>query len=183
MRDVQNEILDFWFVKSKPKQWFQKNEDFDLLIKGQFESAYHLARDGIFDGWLKEPEGCLAYIILFDQFSRNMFRGTPQMFETDSLALKAAQHAVQKHFDKTFEAVKKRFIYLPFEHSEDLEDQEMSVALFMEIKNEDPIGYEHALQHYEVIHKFGRFPSRNEVLQRKSTNEELEYISNNSEGF
>lgn len=177
MRDLQKEILFFWFEQTTPAQWFQKNPDFDKLIRRQFDSAYDLARAGILEGWKDTPEGCLAYIILLDQFPRNMFRGLPKAFETDAKALEVARHALHKHFDQTLSINQKRFMYLPFEHSENLEDQEQSVLLFSKLRQEDPLGYDYAVRHKEVIQKFGRFPQRNEALGRASTKEELRFLS------
>ncbi len=176
MRDLQKEILDFWFEKSTPAQWFQVNEDFDTLIKQQFSSAYDLARQDILEGWIDSPEGCLAYVILLDQFPRNMFRGTAQAFETDRKAMEATKYAISKHFDRVFPAIKKRFLYLPLEHSENIDDQELCMSLFKQIKAEDPLGFEYAQRHYDVIKEFGRFPHRNAVLGRETTKEEQDWL-------
>ena len=183
MRDIQAEILDFWFVQTQPAQWFQKNEDFDDLIRKQFEQAYDLACQGILENWRDSPEGCLAYILLLDQFPRNMFRGSAKAFATDKKALDVARHAVNKSFDDVFSAVQKRFIYLPFEHSEHIEDQKISVDLFSQIKAEDPLGYDYAIKHLEVIEKFGRFPGRNKALGRQNTPEEEAFLADPDNHF
>ena len=183
MRDLQHEILTFWFEETKPVQWFQKNDDFDELIRSQFDTAYTLARQGILEGWKETPLGCLAYILLLDQFPRNMFRDTAKAFETDPQALEIAKHALDKHFDKTLSPIQKRFIYLPFEHSEDLKDQETSVKLFEKTKKDDPVGYDYAIRHLKIIERFGRFPHRNEILGRKSTPEELTFLKDPDNSF
>ena len=177
MRDLQKEIITFWFEQTKPAQWFQINPAFDELVRQQFESAYDLARRGMLSGWRESPEGCLAFIILLDQFSRNMFRSTAKAFESDAEALDTARYAISKHFDKSIPAVKRSFIYLPFEHSEDMEDQSKSVDLFASLKEDNPLGYDYACSHKRVIEKFGRFPARNQALGRVSTAEEVEYLS------
>ena len=177
MRDLQKEILGFWFEQTKPNQWFQVNEDFDELVRKQFEGAYDLGRQGILDGWRETPEGCLAYIILFDQFPRNMFRGTAKAFATDAKALACAEHALKKHFDKGLPVIQRRFVYLPFEHSEDMADQNKAVDLFKSIKDDDPLGYDYAIKHKEVIEKFGRFPGRNKALGRENTKEEEFFLA------
>ena len=183
MRDLQKEILFFWFEQSSPAQWFQINEDFDALVLKQFESAYDLARQGILENWKETPEGCLAYIILLDQFPRNMFRGTAKAFDTDLKALEIAKYAVEKYYDKTLSATQRRFIYLPFEHSEEQGEQERSVALFQTTKDDDPLGYDYALRHKEIIDRFGRYPHRNAMLGRESTGEELEWLKDPNNGF
>lgn len=176
MRDVKNEILEFWFEESDPKQWFQVNEDYDEKIKGKFEDSYDLAVQGIFDSWREGADGTLALIILLDQFPRNMFRNKPRAFATDSLALEFAKQAIERNFDDLLPVIQRRFLYLPFEHSEDLADQDKSVSLFEKIKKEDPLGYEYALRHQAVIEEFGRFPHRNKILGRDNTKEEQEYL-------
>jgi uncharacterized protein (DUF924 family) len=183
MRDLQQEILKFWFEETKPVQWFQKNDDFDELIKSQFDTAYTLARQGILEGWKETPLGCLAYILLLDQFPRNMFRGTAQAFETDAHALEIAKHAIEKHFDQALLPIQKRFIYLPFEHSEAIEDQEESVSLFEKTKKDDPLGYDYAVRHLKVIERFGRFPHRNALLGRKNTTDETEFLKKPENSF
>ena len=179
MRDIQAEILDFWFVQSSPAQWFQKNADFDAIVKNQFEPAYNLAVQGMFDHWRDTPDGCLAYILLLDQFPRNMFRGAPEAFATDRRALDMAQSALEKSFDKLLPLEQRRFIYLPFEHDETMESQEKSVRLFEKMKSSDPIAYDYAVRHKEVIEQFGRFPHRNAALNRQNTAQENEYLKNN----
>lgn len=183
MKDTKNQILEFWFVESKPQQWFQKNEAFDDTIRTRFAADYDLGAAGIFDSWKDEPEGCLALCILLDQFPRNMFRGRPQSFATDAHALDVARHAIAKRFDAITPLERRRFLYLPFEHSENLEDQDHCVELFKTIRDEDPLGYDYALRHQKVIAQFGRFPHRNAILGRKSTPAEQAYLAQPESGF
>lgn len=183
MKDTKNEILTFWFDDVKPQQWFQSNPDFDAEVRKRFMADFSLACAGIFDGWMDEgAEGCLALCVLLDQFPRNIFRGTAKAFETDGRALAVARHAVDKHLDALLPVLRRRFLYLPFEHSEAMADQDKSVALFSSMKKDDPLGYEYAVRHRDVIAKFGRFPHRNAALGRASTPEELDYLAENG-GF
>lgn len=183
MKDTKTEILTFWFAETKPAQWFQKNPDFDETIRARFESDYHLAVKGIYDGWQNEAKGSLALIVLLDQFPRNMFRGTPRMFAADDKALDAARYAVEKKQDALLAPVERSFIYLPLEHSENLQDQKKCVKLFKAIQNEYPVGYDYAVRHLQIIEQFGRFPHRNAILGRPDTDEEKIYLARPDAGF
>lgn len=183
MRDTKQEIVHFWFEETEPRQWYQKSDDFDSEIKDRFLTTYEMARDGLCDSWNQDTEGCLALCVLLDQFPRNMFRGSPEAFATDPKALLIARHAVSKGFDQILSVQRRTFIYLPFEHSEDMNDQKKAVELFEAVKEENPLGYEYALKHLEVIEKFGRFPHRNAVLGRENTPEEEEYLAQPGAGF
>lgn len=183
MKNGQQEILDFWFKETQPQQWFQKNEDFDLKIKENFLETYEMARKGYLDEWKKDVDGCLALIILLDQFPRNMFRGSAQSYNTDGQALLVAKYAVSKGFDQILEPVKRGFLYLPFQHSESLADQKRSIELFGKMKDDNPTGYEYAKRHYVVIEEYGRFPHRNKALDRNNTPAEEEHIAQPNSGF
>lgn len=183
MRDSKAEILHFWFEETEPQLWFQKNETFDARVRDRFLTIYRLACDGLCDGWKQDAEGCLALCILLDQFPRNMFRDRPEAFATDGKALLVAKHAVAKGFDQMLPVIRRRFLYLPYEHSEDLQDQKKCLELFARIKKEDPVGYEYALRHLQVIEQFGRFPHRNAILGRDNTPEEDAYMARPDAGF
>ncbi|MAQ70888.1 MAG: hypothetical protein CL565_01710 [Alphaproteobacteria bacterium] len=183
MKNMQEDILDFWFKETQPQQWFQKNEEFDELVRERFLESYEMARKGHLDDWKQDADGCLALCLLLDQFPRNMFRGSPQSFASDGQALLIAKYAISKGFDQVLQPVKQRFIYLPFEHSESMTDQKRSLELFEKMKQEDPLSYEYALRHYKVIEEYGRFPHRNAILDRVSTPEEKEYLSKPGAGF
>ena len=183
MKDSKTEILDFWFVETAPVQWFQKNDEFDGLIRERFGALYEKAKDGFYDGWMQDADGYLALCILLDQFPRNMFRDTPRAFESDPKALDVARRAIALGLDQVLLHVKRRFIYLPFEHSENLEDQKRSVELFETMADEDPLGHEYAVRHLKVIEQFGRFPHRNVILGRENTKEEAEYLAEPGSGF
>ncbi|MEM9469674.1 MAG: DUF924 family protein [Pseudomonadota bacterium] len=183
MDSAQQDILNFWFEETEPAQWFQTNPDFDQAIIDRFEALYERAALGEFDQWQESAGGVLALCILLDQMPRNMFRNTPQAFATDSKALEFVKVAIPKGLDRSLPVLKRRFLYLPYEHSEDLEDQKSCVALFETIKDEDKLGYDYAIRHYEVIEQFGRFPHRNIILGRENTKEEEIYLSRPDAGF
>jgi len=181
METVQ-QILDFWFGTSEARQsskmrreWFQATPQFDAEIRTRFFQDYERAKSGAYDDWRTAPHPCLALIILLDQFPRNLFRGSAQAFATDGLALDAARHAVQSGHDRALLPMERMFLYLPFEHCEDLAAQEQSLALFR-TPGMDPVALQHAERHYDEIKRFGRFPYRNAALGRASTAEELRYL-------
>ena len=186
------EILEFWFGKpdepdyGKPRKvWFSKDLEFDQEVRSRFLSDYQLAATGQLDDWKTSPSGCLALIILLDQFPRNMFRGQPQAFATDSQALAYAKYAVGRGFDKQLLPIQRQFIYLPFEHSENLADQYQCVELFSTLKNYPDCvsGVDYAYRHLQVIERFGRFPHRNEILGRETTPEEAEFLKQRGSSF
>ncbi|MCI5060290.1 MAG: DUF924 domain-containing protein [Alphaproteobacteria bacterium] len=183
MKDFQKEIIDFWFVETQPQQWFQVNAEFDARVKERFLDFYQNASQGTYDEWQKSADGALALCILLDQMPRNMFRGTPQAFETDKKALVIAKFALSKGLDQVLSPQKRRFLYLPFEHSENLNDQRRCVELFEKMKDDDPLGYDYALRHLKVIEEFGRFPHRNKILGRDNTPEEEAYLAQPDAGF
>lgn len=183
MKDVTQDILDFWFEQTQPAQWFQVNPAFDEEIKIRFEDAYDKGSRGIFDDWKTDSDGCLALVLLLDQFPRNMYRGTAKAFATDGKALVIAKFALSKGFDQVLTPIKRRFLYLPFEHSENLNDQRKCVELFEKMIKDDPLGYDYALRHLKVIEKYGRFPHRNRILSRMNTPEEEEYLAQAGAGF
>jgi uncharacterized protein (DUF924 family) len=187
-----DEILEFWFNSpehdnygKQRKEWFTKKTQFDEQVRSRFLSDYELAAAGKLDDWKSLPPTCLALIILLDQFPRNMFRGEARSFATDAQALAAAQHAVQMQFDRQLPIVQRWFIYLPFEHSEDINMQRQSVALWQQLSEypecADTITY--AIRHLEIIERFGRFPHRNKILGRKTTPEEEEFLKQPGSSF
>ena len=176
MKDNRQNIITFWFEETKPQQWFQINPEFDQVIKDRFLDIYDLASKGVCDEWKKDADGCLALCIILDQFPRNIFRGKENAFATDKQALLVSKHAIHRGFDQILVPMKRRFLYMPFMHSENLNDQKKSVELFEKMQVNDPMGYEHALRHYREIERFGRFPYRNKVLGRENTPEEVDYL-------
>lgn len=185
-----DEILDYWFAPpespehgSQREFWFGGGPKIDDDIQTRFLALYEQAATGAFDHWKDDRRACLALILLFDQFPRNMFRDTPRAFATDPRALALAKHAVAAGFDRASSVVESQFFYLPFEHSENLEDQRRAVELFRaqpdHDKKEDHIGF--AERHMEVIGRFGRFPHRNEFLARESLPEEIKFLAENAD--
>lgn len=183
MKDFQAEILSFWFDETAPQLWFQVSDEFDQMVRARFASAYDLARLGGCDYWQSDPDGCLALCLLYDQFPRNMYRGTARAYESDKQAIVVAKLAISKGFDQVLLPVRRRFVYLPFQHSENLGDQKKSVALFEKIRHDDPVSYEYAQRHFKTIEKFGRFPHRNAYLHRESTSDEIAFLAENPRGY
>jgi uncharacterized protein (DUF924 family) len=186
------DVLDFWFGKpdqkgyGKPnKNWFIKDSTFDEKITLRFLSTYEKAASHRLDDWKNSPLSCLALILLLDQFPRNMFREQPQAFATDSQALDIAKYAIFQQFDGQLLAVQRWFIYLPFEHSENLSHQHQSVALFSTLQSDlySRKAIESAYHHLNIIEQFGRFPHRNSILGRISTSEEIEFLEKPDSSF
>ncbi len=171
--DKALEILDFWWSAGPPK-WFKGGEAFDNEIREKFGSDVEAAGRGDYDDWTKTPHGTLALLLLLDQFSRNIYRGTAKAFAFDARALKVAFESLNKNFHKAFPKSSHTFFFLPFEHSEEIDMQDLSVDLFRALGDHE--AYHYALVHMDVIRRFGRFPHRNEFLDRKSTPEELEFL-------
>ena len=187
-----NEILNFWFGKPEDadygkirKFWFTKNPEFDQEVRSRFLLVYQQAAAGQLDDWKTSPHSCLALIILLDQFPRNIFRSQPQAFATDPQALSLAQYAVTQGFEQQLLPVQRWFIYMPFEHSENLEHQRQSVELFATLKDDPDCasGIDYAHRHLKVIERFGRFPHRNQILGRESTSEEVEFLQQPGSSF
>ncbi|MBN8464828.1 MAG: DUF924 domain-containing protein [Dechloromonas sp.] len=187
------EILAFWFGRpgepgyGQPRgEWFRKDEGFDAEIRSRFLPIVEAALAGRLAAWADEARSLLALLIVLDQFPRNLFRGDARAFSGDAWALKLAATAVGKGWDRPLLAVERVFVYLPFEHSEVLADQERSLLLFAALATEHSgcEGFlDYASRHHEVIARFGRFPHRNAALGRLSTPEEMIYIAQPGSGF
>ena len=172
------DILNFWLDEVGPEGWYAVSEELDQQIRDRFMDSWKRAQEGSFAQWLTYPSGALAYIILNDQFSRNMFRGTHRAFASDKAALAAAKAAIHHKWDLRIDEPARQFFYLPLMHSENLCDQERCVRLICErMPEHGPENMTHARAHREVIRQFGRFPYRNEALHRHSTAPELDYVS------
>ena len=193
-------ILQFWFGDvdqlgrsdvQHSRRWFMKDEAFDREIADRFGETYADVRGGLREAWLDEPRGRVAYVIVLDQFSRNMFRGKARMFEADRQALAAAVEGVARHDDAQLSVNERSFLYMPYMHSEEIGMQDRSVALFTELAADAPselrgslaAGLQYAQKHRETIARFGRFPHRNTVLGRGSTPAELAFIAEPGSGF
>jgi uncharacterized protein (DUF924 family) len=164
------EVLDFWFARD-PQNWWAVDPEFDAEVRERFLALWEEQQQRPIADFLNLPDEALATIILFDQFPRNMFRGHAQSFATDHMALALAKAAVERGYDDGLDKDRRAFLYMPFEHSEDAEDQRRSVALFTAL--DDPEYLRFARQHQDVIERFGRYPHRNKILGRAPRPDEL----------
>ncbi|WP_415403253.1 DUF924 family protein [Tateyamaria sp. SN3-11] len=170
-----DEVLKFWLDECGPEEWFSTDPALDQTIRERFGATWKAATEGRFSLWLTYPNGALAYIILTDQFPRNMFRDDATAFATDRAALAAAKSAIAKGWDLRVDPPARQFFYMPLEHSENLCDQDRAVRLICE-RMEDETFLLHARAHREVIRQFGRFPHRNACLGRKTTGAEQAHL-------
>ncbi|MBI0435732.1 DUF924 family protein [Roseomonas sp. KE0001] len=187
-----NDILDFWFsegLDTPRAAWFQRDDAFDADIRRRFGDLLAPARAGALDGWTARPKGTLALLILLDQFPRNLHRGRPEAFASDARAREVARRAVLAEAqDLRLPPTARSFLYLPFEHSEAMADQDLSVTLFEGLRDEPASraaggGIDYAWRHWRVIRAFGRFPHRNAALGRTSTPAEEVYLARPDAGF
>jgi len=174
-------VIEFWFEEIDPKFWWQKKADFDQIIARRFEVAHHMAIQGGLASWRETPLGRLAEIIVLDQFSRNLYRDSLLAYAYDELALALAQEAIQAKADQGLETRQKAFMYLPFMHSESREAHETALTLFMAPGLE--FNYDFELKHKIIIDRFGRYPHRNKILSRESTEEEIEFLKEPRSSF
>jgi uncharacterized protein (DUF924 family) len=188
---MKEDILDFWFgVPGTPgygderPEWFRKDPSFDEAIRLRFKGAIETALSGGFAEWTDDA-GTLARVLLLDQFTRNVYRESPRAFAGDELALRLAREAVQRGADRSLIPVERWFLYMPFEHAEDLPAQESGVELFARLGQETGLvgQLQWAKRHAEIIRRFGRFPHRNAILGRASTPEELAFLSTPGSNF
>jgi uncharacterized protein (DUF924 family) len=187
-------ILDYWFGQldddglpepAVEKRWFSPDETVDTEIRARFEADLRNAAAGRLKRWEADPHGALALVILFDQFPRNMYRGTPRAFLFDEHARAVARRALERELEADLAPIERVFLYMPFEHAEDLDAQEESVHRFETLLEAAPAGQverfrtylEFARSHRDVIARFGRFPHRNAVLGRESSDEERAYLA------
>jgi len=178
---MYQEILNFWFEEIKPSQWFSKDDSFDQLISDRFSDLHSRAVSCELYGWREYDQGRLAEIIVLDQFSRNMFRESPLAFKNDPVALVLSQEAISLGMDKELKPVERSFMYLPFMHSESIKIHQFAVKLYSQPGTESNLEWE--IKHKNIIERFGRYPHRNEVLGRKSTEEELEFLKGPDSSF
>ncbi|MFO2466309.1 DUF924 family protein [Pseudomonas sp. 15FMM2] len=165
-------VIAFWTLAG-PARWFKKDQAFDDQFRQTFHVAHFQAARGELEHWMDEPQGALALLILLDQYPRNSFRGTAHMFATDPLARAYASRMVAAGLDQAIDPALRAFCYLPFEHSENPEDQQRSLALNQQL---DADTYKWAREHAEIIERFGRFPHRNAVLGRVTSDEEQAFL-------
>lgn len=185
-------LLDFWFGPpgaperfAQQERWFEPSPAFDAAIRARYLSLQTRASTGALEGWSREAEPCLALILLLDQLPRNLYRGSAQAFATDAMARDAAKEALSRGFDRSLPATWRQFIYLPFEHSEELTDQEKNVALFARLARDPAFAesLDYAKRHHDIISRFGRFPHRNALLGRASTAAEEAFLKEPNSSF
>jgi len=174
-------IINFWFVEIDPALWFKKAINFDQMIRDRFLATYWAATRCELYSWRTCAEGRLAEIIVLDQFSRNMFRELPQAFAFDAMAVTLAQEAIAGQFDQQLPLQKRKFLYMPLMHSESLVVHEQATELFSQPGLED--NYDYEIRHKQIIERFGRYPHRNQVLGRKSTPQEVEFLTQPGSSF
>jgi uncharacterized protein (DUF924 family) len=177
MTAIPADVIGFW-TSAGPKKWFARNAAFDDAIRLKFEPVHHAAARGEHADWAASPEGALALLLLLDQFPRNLYRGSAHAYATDPLARSIARPAVAAGFDRKAAAELRPFFYMPFEHSEDLADQDRAVALFEahDAATGDVDSLKWAVIHRDIIRRFGRFPHRNAALGRRTTPEEQAFL-------
>ena len=176
-------IIEFWLHEVGEGGWYTAVDEVDTEIRARFQPAWEAAERGERDFWLNGPRGSLAYMILTDQFPRNMFRGDPRSFATDARARAGARVAIDHGWDMAIPEPQRVFFYMPFEHSEDMADQDRSIDLMTRKMPEHGAEFGlHARAHAEVIRRYGRFPFRNAALGRQSTPEEVAFLEKGGYG-
>lgn len=174
-KHTYTEIIEFWFSEPIKKLWFNSTTDFDEIILSKYNSLWEQASRGQFKHWCDTPLGALSLAIILDQFPLNMFRGKAKSFSTEAQAIGVTRDALAKNFDKQLNNIQLPFLYMPLMHSENIDDQNDSVTLFMQTKLEDNLRF--AKHHRDIIKKFGRFPHRNSILERTNSIAEIEYLN------
>jgi uncharacterized protein (DUF924 family) len=178
---MYKEIIKFWFEEIDSSKWWIKDETFDQLLRDRFLDLHTQANRCELFHWRQSPLGRLAEIIVLDQFSRNMFRGQPEAFASDSLALVLAQEAIFLKADQQLQSKQKSFLYMPYMHSESLIIHQQALELFSQEGLQNNYNFE--LKHQQIIQRFGRYPHRNEILNRVSSAEELEFLKQPGSSF
>lgn len=177
---MYEQLLDFWFSEEVKQKWFNSTPDFDQQLLDSYESLWQQGMDGELESWTDSAEGCLALVVLFDQLPLNMYRNQAESFSSEQLARNVADLAILRGFDQQLPDDRKGMLYMPFMHSENLEDQKRSIELFEKAGLKENARFAH--HHYGIVEKFGRFPHRNKALGRESTEAEIEYL-NSDEAF
>ena len=174
-------VLDFWLLRTGPDKWFSRDDSLDGEIRSRFSALHQRAVAGALSKWRETPGGCLAEIILLDQFSRNLFSDDARAYAADGQAREVMDHALARGFDGDMSANERRFLYMPLQHSENAADQARSVELFRGL--EDDEAFQFTLRHQEIVSRFGRFPHRNAALGCASTAEEIAFLSEPNSSF
>lgn len=177
---MYQDLIDFWFSEEVSRYWFNSTKEFDRQLRDNYSDLWQQAAGGLLSDWQETASGSLALVILLDQFPLNMFRGEARCFSTEAQSREVAQAAIDRGFDIDMPTKQKAFLYMPFKHSESLDDQSKALQLFDQPGLED--NYRFAKHHYGIVERFGRFPHRNAILGRESSEAEIEYL-NSKEGF
>ena len=177
---IYHGLVDFWFSDEASQYWFKSTKAFDQQLVDSYANTWQRAKHGELGDWQHTVMGSLALIILLDQLPLNMFRGTAKSYSTEAQSRIVARSAIEKAYDQGLAANQKSFMYMPFMHSEDLEDQVFGVELFSQPGLENNLRF--AKHHYGIVERFGRFPHRNKILGRDSSEAEMEYL-NSKQGF
>jgi uncharacterized protein (DUF924 family) len=200
LEQIKDELLQFWFgddpddaavAAAKAELWWGHRQETDEALQAKFGAATSAAAADLLDHWAGSPRGRLALILLLDQLPRAIHRGSPEAFAQDSKARKVAEQGLESGADRLLRPIERLFVYLPFEHSEDLADQDRSVQLYQDLAESVPEGHretfagfvDYAVKHNEIIARFGRFPHRNVILGRESTPEEKAFLEQPSSSF
>lgn len=181
MMEDHQAVLAFWFEEVEPSQWWRKDPDFDALVRRRFAALHAAATRSELEEWRSQASGCLAEIILLDQFSRNLFRDTARAFAYDGMALTLAQCAVARELDGRLPVEQRAFLYMPYMHSESALIHRQAVELFDQPGLERNLEFE--LKHKDIIDRFGRYPHRNVLLGRESTPAEQEFLQQKGSSF
>jgi uncharacterized protein (DUF924 family) len=176
-----SDVFSFWFEEIDQAKWWIKDDEFDRQLEGKFLTLHQQANRCELLQWRNTSKGSLAEIIVLDQFSRNIFRDTPQAFSSDALALALAQEAISQGKDQELTPEQRSFLYMPYMHSESLKIHDIAVELYK--KNGIQNNLEFEIKHRDIIAKFGRYPHRNAILGRESTPEEIEFLKQPGSGF
>lgn len=190
MSYTAQQVTQFWFTELQPKDWF-KGEGIDEIVTSRFGPLIQAIYDGRHDDWLSSPQGRLAAILVLDQFTRNVYRGRPESFAFDDRAREFCKQGITLGHDEQLSPIQRVFFYLPLEHSESMVDQDLSLERFARLvvsvggeEAENFRGYLHyAWRHYEIIKRFGRYPHRNDILGRASTQKEVDFLQTPGSSF
>jgi uncharacterized protein (DUF924 family) len=171
-----SDVIKYWFSEKSRQHWFFSTPEIDNEIKQRYEQIWIRAASGELNGWQDSPQGCLALIIVLDQFPLNMYRGTAKSFQTEEMAVEVALKAIKKSYDEILNTDELLFLFMPLMHSENIEHQDLQVKLFEKYDFND----EYSKHHRNIVKRFGRFPHRNDILGRKSSTDEVEYLLSDS---
>ena len=175
------EVHNFWFAEEVKPFWFKKSNEFDSEIERRFSGIYYQAAAGELNDWRSRSHDCLALIIVLDQFPRNIFRNTPRAFATDELAVALTKYGLNHNYQQDLSLDEQAFLLMPLMHSENKSDQQQCVELFTQLGKKDNLKF--AIQHQQIIDRFGRFPHRNQILGRESTPEEKDFLAQPGSSF